>query len=165
MCLAGVENGVTIRHAKRPVRLDEDIAGSYKIEFFIYRYPPFMAFVYFIRAHTPVYIHKIGYSQNTTRRVRQLQTASYTPLKVVEQFGPIHNARTVEQLLHKKYRTVRIHGEWYALSPIDILHERQSYLQYRDEYADRLSVETAQHDLYRPTFADTMEQIRCALRR
>jgi len=123
-----------------------------------------MAFVYFTRGHPTMYIHKIGYSSNVCRRTRQLQTGSLSTLRIVATIGPLPDARLTERLLHKKYASVWIRGEWYALSPVDIERECTVHEIYREGYADRLASGLDSH--HRPMFEHKMDvfmrMLRCA---
>ena len=56
---------------------------------------------------------KIGFSNNVTARLRDLQHGSPLPLVVL---ATTPGARTEEAALHDRYRYSRMHGEWFAPS-------------------------------------------------
>jgi len=79
--------------------------------------------VYFIRAGEPGHRGrgpvKIGFSTDVERRLRELQTASPVPLRVVER---VIATPEVEALLHRRVCGWGRHllGEWFDLSNDDI---------------------------------------------
>lgn len=70
--------------------------------------------VYFIRSCSPDAI-KIGYSDNVFRRLRQIHGACPSPVSLV---AGIPGADTgTEAELHRRFRALRIHGEWFRSEP------------------------------------------------
>lgn len=74
---------------------------------------PRSASVYFIRAETGGPI-KIGWAFDPAKRRRELQNASPVPLVIV---GTIQGGPAKESDLHKKFRHLRLHGEWFLSEP------------------------------------------------
>lgn len=67
--------------------------------------------VYFIRAENgPI---KIGISGIPAARLQSLQTASPVALALMASYAS-DNARAVEQMLHRRFAHLRLHGEWFA---------------------------------------------------
>jgi len=73
-------------------------------------------FIYIIQADEYV---KIGIADDVKNRVKQIQSTCPIKLKVIN-FWKISKASYYENLLHKRYRNYRVHGEWFAL-PADEL--------------------------------------------
>lgn len=70
-------------------------------------------FVYFIGAAVgPV---KIGSSQDPRRRLQALQTASPFPLRLLAKAE--QNGEVSEALLHQRFDSARLHGEWFEPTP------------------------------------------------
>jgi hypothetical protein len=65
--------------------------------------------VYFIRCGDFI---KIGFSEQTERRFKSLQTAAAAPLELL---GTIHGERELE--LHRQFAHLRSHGEWFRAAP------------------------------------------------
>jgi hypothetical protein len=72
--------------------------------------------VYFVQAGDdgPV---KIGFSTDTQRRLKELQTASPAPLKLLAQ---VIGTPAIEAFVHKVLRKKHVRGEWYAIDDDDI---------------------------------------------
>lgn len=68
--------------------------------------------VYFIRAgqRGPI---KIGFTRNIERRIRQLQSGSPQPLRVL---GTLPGDRATESMLQALHREQRIRGDWFRPS-------------------------------------------------
>ncbi len=66
--------------------------------------------VYFIEAIGAGVI-KIGISQNPEARLRSLQTASPTPLRLIV---AVYGTANLERRLHRKFSPMRRNGEWFA---------------------------------------------------
>ena len=74
--------------------------------------------IYFIKQGQYV---KIGYTENLSRRVKELQTASPQPLKVLL---TIPGSRETEKALHSFFSSKRVNGEWLhygSLNKVDTL--------------------------------------------
>lgn len=52
---------------------------------------------------------KIGRSSDVDRRLRQLQSASPTPLRMVK----VERAGFIEPILHRQFAHLRLHNEWF----------------------------------------------------
>lgn len=63
--------------------------------------------------------HKIGQTTNVLQRVKGLQTSNPDTLQIVMQYE-IKGYELVKKLLHEKYATKRVIGEWFDLSASDI---------------------------------------------
>jgi len=61
--------------------------------------------------------YKIGYSNNPSKRCRQLQTGSSAKLVL---YGVTDGTIADEEALHKKFQLQRVRGEWFNLSMEDI---------------------------------------------
>ncbi|MEU9438370.1 GIY-YIG nuclease family protein [Streptomyces sp. NPDC048252] len=57
---------------------------------------------------------KIGWTDNPKRRLRNLQTGSPVPLRLLALF---EGGNTVEAELHRRFADKRRHGEWFDLGP------------------------------------------------
>ena len=66
-------------------------------------------FVYCIRNDDSEAV-KIGFSQNPMRRIKQLQTASPSRLRLI---GVVEIAQAFETSLHEQYASRRLSGEWF----------------------------------------------------
>lgn len=77
--------------------------------------------VYFIQAGEPDaqgFAHvKIGFTTDVEKRLRQLQTASPAPLKVVAR---VIGTRAIEAFFHRMFAHRRVGGEWFRLRSDDI---------------------------------------------
>ncbi len=76
--------------------------------------------IYFVHNKTRNAV-KIGFSENSERRFLALQTVSLDDLKLI---GEIEGDRTVEKLLHQRFKEFRIRGEWFLAS-----HELMEYIR------------------------------------
>lgn len=56
---------------------------------------------------------KIGWSENVTRRLFDIQ--KHAPEKLVL-YSLFAASRQIEQKLHQKFKSTRLHGEWFALT-------------------------------------------------
>jgi hypothetical protein len=80
-----------------------------------------MGFVYLIesvRDYDTVY--KIGYSKNTSKRVKEIQTGNDGNLKIIYQFETVHGQR-LERVLQNMYNHKRIKNEWFNLDLKDVV--------------------------------------------
>jgi len=57
---------------------------------------------------------KIGTTTNLSKRLSELQSSTPDYLFV---FGTLPGDKVVEKILHKKFATNRIRGEWYEFTP------------------------------------------------
>jgi len=72
---------------------------------------------------------KIGFAIDLNKRISNLQTGNPRPLKLM---GFIKTAnkvddRKIEKALHKKYKNLHVSGEWFSVTPDQVLSEIQSY--------------------------------------
>lgn len=75
--------------------------------------------VYLIRNEEGYY--KIGRTKRPIKnRLKELQTGSATQLEIVEVCKCKH-AATIENILHRRYRSYRVCGEWFDLNE-DVIH-------------------------------------------
>jgi hypothetical protein len=60
---------------------------------------------------------KIGFTVHNSvqQRIRTLQTGSSHPLRLIHS---VNGGRREEKFLHRKYKSHRVVGEWFHLSPI-----------------------------------------------
>lgn len=65
---------------------------------------------------------KVGLSKDVKVRLRKLQTGNPYELRLM---GWIETGdhRSLEYDLHKRYAGQRLHGEWFALTPVAVLNE------------------------------------------
>lgn len=84
--------------------------------------------VYFIRAKLggPV---KIGIAKDVEQRLAALQTGCPFELEVLAVIP--HGARKMERLLHRQFKSTRIHGEWFQ--PSDALSSFVANLGAKNE--------------------------------
>ena len=96
-----------------------------------------IVYTYLIRANN---LFKIGQSKCPTKRLKQLQTACASKMKLVG-FG----TEITEKQLHLLYKNKKVSGEWFKLSQKDVQKILQllnnkdvnnSNLQHSDEYKD-----------------------------
>src|SRR5690242_17095315 len=82
--------------------------------------PPVREGVYFIQQLDRV---KIGYSTNRKRRARGDAFASH-PVRLV---AWVPGGPQKERELHEKFRSLRVHGEWFQLETplLEFIQERQ----------------------------------------
>ncbi len=65
--------------------------------------------------------YKIGYTgRNVIHRLEELQTASPSRLEVIYEYET-KEAPKIEQILHRYYAGKWLSGEWFALSPTEVL--------------------------------------------
>jgi hypothetical protein len=79
--------------------------------------------VYFVQAGDPddrgLALVKIGFTTDIEQRIRQLQTASPHPLKVL---AKVIGTPKIESFFHAVLRSSHVRGEWFRLHPDDIHH-------------------------------------------
>jgi len=83
------------------------------------------AFVYIIQAESgPV---KIGMTTNCEQRLSDLQVANYELLTLLFRIEceSVGQATEIEQSLHERYQSQRIRGEWFDVSPNEIIPDIQ----------------------------------------
>ena len=68
--------------------------------------------------YTEHQLYKIGYTNNLEQRLKQLQTSSPVPMKVIYS-KEYNNAKNIEQKTHEEYSSVRKEGEWFRLDDIN----------------------------------------------
>lgn len=73
-------------------------------------------FIYLIQANN---LYKIGVTKNynINARLKQLQTANGTELKLITTFKSKHPFE-LEKRLHRYYKDVRCNGEWFNIDDI-----------------------------------------------
>lgn len=82
-------------------------------------------FVYFISNGEFV---KIGVASNPEKRLKQLQTANHTKLKL---FAFTEGGEVVEKVMHKLFEPLRVRGEWFKLkSPLTDFMDMIRYYGY-----------------------------------
>lgn len=82
---------------------------------------------------------KIGYSKNPDQRLKTLQTANAEPLHIHYAFQVDESiAASVEKYLHRQYNHKRIKGEWFEMTPEEIIGQ----MQYHE-----MILESIQHQL------------------
>ena len=69
-------------------------------------------YVYFLKSGPYV---KIGVTRNVGRRAAQLAAQPPFHTEMIAFFW-LHEAYSVEAILHRRYKDVRIRGEWYLLT-------------------------------------------------
>lgn len=99
-------------HRKLAKRLfkKEDKRGNYKIETDKLLY----------LAESSTGLLKIGISVNPVKRVRQLTTASGTPVTLLGVWDVELNARIVESRMHSIFKDFRLEGEWFSKNAFTI---------------------------------------------
>ncbi len=84
------------------------------------------AYVYFVAQAQSNFI-KIGATTDVVARLKQLQTGNPQRLIIMRviEFETIEDARWVETILHRRYRSLKLgaYGEWFAVSPLDIMED------------------------------------------
>lgn len=73
-----------------------------------------MKFVYLIQSLENSH-YKIGISKNPQRRIKELQTANSSQLKLVESYQSEY-AEKIEGILHRRYSHLHKEGEWFDMS-------------------------------------------------
>lgn len=78
---------------------------------------------------------KIGYSNDPSRRLKELQTGYPKPLSLWhQQEFDQDQGKLMEQLIHKTLRLHRSHGEWFKLSVQQAIAEVEFHvIRYSDE--------------------------------
>jgi hypothetical protein len=72
--------------------------------------------------------YKIGITgQSATSRLKQLQTGNPIKLSLIEEFETQHHE--LEGLLHRKFLTEALHGEWFLLKSTDVFAFRATCRQ------------------------------------
>lgn len=70
--------------------------------------------------------YKIGVTLDTSieKRIRALQTGNPNIITLVAKTGTIDNAYNIEKLLHEKFKSNRVRGEWFTLTKeeLDFVH-------------------------------------------
>lgn len=80
---------------------------------------------------------KIGTSSDPSHRIATLQTANSTPLRVMSMFN---GGEELEKLLHKKFSSLRVHGEWFHLAPEHLLEAKEVADQYTELQRQRMNL-------------------------
>lgn len=75
--------------------------------------------IYLIAADFGRWLIKIGRSAHIKKRFNQFRHAIPTDVRLLHTIDT-SEAATVEQMLHHKYRTRRVRGEWFCLSEHDL---------------------------------------------
>lgn len=96
--------------------------------------------------------YKIGITKNLGARFAQLQTGNSEKLTLINH-SSVQDNRFVEKFLHKKFKSLNTHGEWYSLSESDIQYitdlfrslyfrqqSNQRQLSKADEHRDPKSI-------------------------
>jgi hypothetical protein len=68
-------------------------------------------FVYFLQCDDRI---KIGITRDPMQRLRTLQTGNASELKLL---AAVAGEAELEQTIHAKFESARIHGEWFARCP------------------------------------------------
>lgn len=83
--------------------------------------------VYFFK-HVGLNPVKIGYSTNESPIDRFNQFKTYAPYgSEILGFVILSNPKEIETLLHKKYASKRLNGEWFELTEIEVQNEIKFY--------------------------------------
>lgn len=60
--------------------------------------------------------YKIGYtSRKTEQRISELQTGSHSTMRVFKEYES-DNAKQIETIMHRFFKSKRISGEWFELT-------------------------------------------------
>ncbi len=79
---------------------------------------------------------KIGFSSNPDKRVKTLQTGNAEPLTVHYCFEVSESvAAKFEKHIHREYNHRRIKGEWFNMSPDEVI----TMMQYQEIMKDTIS--------------------------
>ena len=86
-------------------------------------------FVYIISNDDNDYI-KIGVSKNVNKRLKQLQTGSWTKLTLLYKSIICSNAFNIESIIHTKLKQYKVQGEWFdtSLNQVIDLLEQEKYV-------------------------------------
>lgn len=99
--------------AKKHVGIRPEIVDEvYKLQFSAYGY------VYLMRAGT-TNMYKIGNAKNVQARRKAIQTANPLPIIIVAVLRTTM-ANMLERKMHAFFRTKRVNGEWFLLTPEDV---------------------------------------------
>lgn len=81
-----------------------------------------MCYVYLIKSDNAV---KIGVSNNPQSRLITLQTSHHQKLELIYQLqcADQTSAYNVESLLHKRYKSYNVSGEWFSLDAETVIHD------------------------------------------
>lgn len=75
--------------------------------------------VYLIQSLEEGY-YKIGVSKNPNRRLKQLQTANSSELKLIHSY-PSEYANKIEKTIHNLFKYCKKEGEWFDMSLTDAM--------------------------------------------
>lgn len=73
----------------------------------------FGGFVYFIQCATLQSPVKIGLTDDVARRLKTIRSSCPAPASLVAAVWTM-DAKKLEQSLHRRFQSFRIHGEWFA---------------------------------------------------
>jgi len=80
---------------------------------------------------------KVGTTRDVTRRLNELQTGSSTDLHLITAVAySSKTADEVEQMIHRKYASKNVRGEWFDLSPEDVKEITRILMINMDFYGD-----------------------------
>jgi hypothetical protein len=92
------------------LRLNEEILKNRSKVDRLWRWDRFPTYIYFVQAGGPGRPVKIGYSNHLTNRLIGMQTGCPDPLEVLL---AVKGERGDEADLHRRFKGLRIHGEWF----------------------------------------------------
>ena len=75
-------------------------------------------------------LHKIGYSKNPEKRLKQLETGA-GKLTLIEKFKTEYHSK-IESTLHRNYSSMKRFGEWFELSMKDVSKFKEKCLLLED---------------------------------
>lgn len=101
--------------------------------------PDNSCFLYIIAQERSNFI-KIGVTADIDARLAQLQTGNPQRLVIVRLFllKDLTAAVRLEQLFHQRYQQLRVQGEWFRVSPMDLLSDINFALQLARSWPDVL---------------------------
>lgn len=70
--------------------------------------------------------YKVGYTNRTaSKRIKELQTGSSSEMSVVDEYES-DNAKQIETILHRFFKSKKISGEWFNLTKDDVFDFRKT---------------------------------------
>jgi hypothetical protein len=86
----------------------------------VQRLSPQPGYIYLVQAIMPQTLFKIGYSAQPVKRIESLGVKLPFPIAPLHLI-PTNDTRTAERELHDKYASKRVNGEWFNLTPDDVI--------------------------------------------
>ena len=87
--------------------------------------------------------YKIGFSYDTSERIKGLQTANPNKLELVEKYD-CKNCRVLEKRIHNHLKDKQLNGEWFCLSPLELSNCIDIILKLINEIHEKIKKNTCE---------------------